>query len=327
MTRVERLGDHVDVVTGFPFKSHDYVESGIRLLRGDNVGQGRIRWSGAKYWPEDRAKESARFYLSAGDVVLAMDRPWIEAGLKYAAVSESDLPSLLVQRVARLRAKEELAQSFLRYLVGSRPFVDYVLGVQTGTGIPHISVGQIRDFRFQWVPLSDQQAIAEVLGALDDKIALNEQICVTGLDLGDSCHQRVIDRGGPAPYATLGQLMAEGALQFGDGYRTKKAEHGTPGLPILRVAEVGMGMITPTFGDYVREEFRSAMGKKTSRPGDVVLTTKGTVGRVAMISPTTPSLSTAPRSVSSGQWAMLRFQPPTCFTGCGAMSSGARLPE
>ncbi|MEE4490067.1 restriction endonuclease subunit S [Streptomyces sp. BE230] len=207
MTRVERLGDHVDVVTGFPFKSHDYAESGIRLLRGDNIGQGRIRWSGAKYWPENRADESTRFLLSAGDVVLAMDRPWIEAGLKYAAVAESDLPCLLVQRVARLRAKKELTQPFLPYLVGSRPFVDYILGVQTGTGIPHISVGQIRDFRFPWVPISDQQAIAEVLGALDDKIALNERSRSTGLELASACYEAAERNGQPELIGDLATLF------------------------------------------------------------------------------------------------------------------------
>ncbi|MFD9292435.1 restriction endonuclease subunit S [Streptomyces sp. NPDC060030] len=190
MAQPERLGDHVEVVTGFPFRSDEYSESGTRLLRGDNIGQGKLRWVGAKRWPEERVAESARFALNAGDVVLAMDRPWIEAGLKYAAVTEHDLPSLLVQRVARLRAKGDLVQPFLRYLIGSRSFTDYILGVQTGTGIPHISVGQIRDYRFAWVPVDEQRAIAEVLGALDDKIVLNERIAETSLVLAQSLYDR-----------------------------------------------------------------------------------------------------------------------------------------
>ncbi|MFF7339368.1 restriction endonuclease subunit S [Streptomyces sp. NPDC008163] len=189
MAQPERLGDHVEVVTGFPFRSDEYAESGTRLLRGDNIGQGKLRWAGAKRWPNDRVAESARFALSAGDVVLAMDRPWIEAGLKYAAVTERDLPCLLVQRVARLRAKGDLVQPFLRYLIGGRSFTDYVLGVQTGTGIPHISVGQIRDYRFTWVPVDEQRGIAEVLGALDEKIALNERIRSTALGLASACYE------------------------------------------------------------------------------------------------------------------------------------------
>ena len=82
---------------------------------------------------------------------------------------------------------------------------------------------------------------------------------------------------------TLGDLAKDGLLDLGDGYRTKRAEHGKPGLPILRVAEVLDGKIVPKFEDYVSDTFRAAMGAKISQPGDIVLTTKGTVGRVAIM--------------------------------------------
>src|SRR5690606_15802372 len=41
--------------------------------------------------------------------------------------------------------------------------------------------------------------------------------------------------------------------------------------------------IVPKFEDYVSDTFRAAMGAKISQPGDIVLTTKGTVGRVAIM--------------------------------------------
>jgi len=105
-----------------------------------------------------------------------MDRPWIEAGLKFAALAEGDLPALLVQRVARLRGNEELDTRFLRYLIGSASFTHHILAVQTGTAVPHISGEQIRSFQFLRPPLSKQKAIAEILGSLDDKIDLNRRM-------------------------------------------------------------------------------------------------------------------------------------------------------
>jgi type I restriction enzyme S subunit len=81
----------------------------------------------------------------------------------------------------------------------------------------------------------------------------------------------------------LGDLVNSGHLEIGDGYRTKRSEHGKPGLPILRVAEVLDGRIAPEFTDFVSDRYRMAMGSKISRPGDVVLTTKGTVGRIAIM--------------------------------------------
>jgi len=176
--RETTIGTEVDLLTGNPFNSSDYTDDplDIRLLRGDNVIQGRIRWDGVKLWNKSNIQGLNDYFLKVGDVVLAMDRPWIEAGLKYAAISEYDLPCLLVQRVSRLRGKENLDQRFLKYIIGSKDFTDYVLGVQTGTSVPHISSGQIKEYKFLLPPLPEQRAIARILGALDDKIELNRRM-------------------------------------------------------------------------------------------------------------------------------------------------------
>lgn len=133
------LGEEVDLLTGYPFKSKQYVDDpcAIRLLRGDNVVQGRLRWDGVKRWPVDQSDGLSDYLLRPGDVVLAMDRPWIEAGLKYASISSHDAPSLLVQRVARLRGNSRLETSFLRYLIGSAAFTHHVLSVQIAPEEPH----------------------------------------------------------------------------------------------------------------------------------------------------------------------------------------------
>jgi type I restriction enzyme S subunit len=175
--QIVRLGDVVDLVTGFPFESQQYTNdpTAPRLLRGDNVGQGVLRWDGGKRWPADDSGELDNYRLREGDVILAMDRPWIEAGLKYAAVRDSDLPALLVQRVARLRGTAQLSTRFLKYVIGSRAFTEHVTAVQTGTAVPHISGGQIRSYEFLLPPLPEQRAIAHILGTLDDKIELNRR--------------------------------------------------------------------------------------------------------------------------------------------------------
>jgi type I restriction enzyme S subunit len=175
------IGDAADLSTGFPFKSDQYTEdqNAIRLVRGDNVVQGTLRWDGVKSWPLSAMNGLESYLLEENDVVLAMDRPWIEAGLKYASIRTDDLPCLLVQRVARLRAKKGVDQRFLMYIIGSSQFTQYVLGIQTGTAVPHISASQIRDFHFSLPPIKEQQAIAHILGSLDDRIELNRQMNTT----------------------------------------------------------------------------------------------------------------------------------------------------
>ena len=174
-----KLGDVVDYQTGHPFKSKEYVDEGVRLLRGDNIGQGFLRWDGAKFWPEETSDKIKAFYLEPGDVVLAMDRPWIEAGLKYSVVLPSDLPALLVQRVSRLRGTPSLDGGFLRYLIGSQEFTNYILDITTGTAVPHISGRDILAYEFELPKLERQREIASILGALDDKIELNRRMSAT----------------------------------------------------------------------------------------------------------------------------------------------------
>ena len=175
--RTIRLGDEVNLTTGYPFKSDGYVDDQTqpRLLRGDNIAQGWLRWDGAKRWSVSSTVGLDDYWLCAGDVVLAMDRPWIDAGLKFAVVQEGDLPSLLVQRVCRLRGSDTLDTGFLRCVIGGRDFTNYVLGVQTGTAVPHISRRQIEDYLFAAPDIQEQRAIAQILGTLGDKIELNRR--------------------------------------------------------------------------------------------------------------------------------------------------------
>ena len=128
---------------------------------------------------------------------------------------------------------------------------------------------------------SVQDAISEVLRALDDKIAANERTVATALDLAAALHSPAVDP--DLSPITLGELADIGALQLGDGYRTKRSEHGKPGLRILRAGDVRAGRIFPDGDDFVSEAFRPQIGKKASQAGDILLTTKGTVGRVAVV--------------------------------------------
>jgi len=165
------VGDHVDFLAGFAFKSSQYTDSedGVRLVRGDNIVQGEFRWEGVKRWPKKSAADYSQFAFEENDVVLAMDRPWVAAGLKVAFVTKSDLPSLQVQRTARLRAKSSLHWKYLFHLVRSSSYVTYLLDGQTGLGVPHISGKQILSFQFPLPPITEQKRIVANLDSLQEE--------------------------------------------------------------------------------------------------------------------------------------------------------------
>ena len=152
------LDEHVDLLSGFAFKSKAYSEDtkDMRLMRGDNIIPGKVRWEQAKYWPNSDIEKYERYMLNADDLLIAMDRTWIKSGIKYAVLKSEDVPCLLVQRVARLRSKSTISHAFLELLISSKAFEQYVIKIQTGLGVPHISSQQIKDFPAK-VPSSQKQ--------------------------------------------------------------------------------------------------------------------------------------------------------------------------
>ena len=171
--RKVKLADHVSLVAGFPFKSQQFTDGPdyIPLVKGENVSQGRILWDISKRWPASDWEQMERFHLLPGDVVVAMDRPWVPAGLKWSFIREGDPKALLVQRCARLRSSSKaLDQAFLRFVVGGPGFENYVKPITTGVNVPHISGKQILDFEFTLPPLFAQHRIAGILSAYDELI-------------------------------------------------------------------------------------------------------------------------------------------------------------
>jgi type I restriction enzyme S subunit len=172
------LGAEVELLAGFAFKSTGYTEGqdSVKLLRGDNIVQGSLRWDDVKKWPASDTTDYRGYYLCEGDVVLAMDRPWVKAGLKRALISKDDLPCLLVQRTARLRTGKRLESTFLAFLIGCAGFTDHILGAQTGIGVPHISGQQIKDFKFLRPTVREQRIIVGKLDALSAETRRLESI-------------------------------------------------------------------------------------------------------------------------------------------------------
>lgn len=164
---VSRLGRLVDLTTGFPFKSEGFTqnEADIRLLRGINISPGSIRWDDVVHWPQHERSDFAAFELQAGDVVLGMDRPIIQRGIRVAVITESDLPALLLQRVARIRPKIDLRTDFLLLLLAGKGFLDYLSPIFTGISVPHLSPEQIKSFRFALPSVPEQKQIVESIVA------------------------------------------------------------------------------------------------------------------------------------------------------------------
>ena len=160
---IAQLGRLIDLLTGFPFKSEGFTQDAddIRLLRGANIAPGKVRWNDIVRWPIRDRPSYLSFELHAGDIVLGMDRPIIQSGVRVATIEESDLPSLLLQRVACIRPEGRLRADFLILLLAGKSFSAYLAPIFTGISVPHLSPEQIRLFRFALPAVMEQEKIVE----------------------------------------------------------------------------------------------------------------------------------------------------------------------
>ncbi len=170
-----KLGEVCNLLTGFPFKGNLYAKDGIRVLRGENIGDKELHFDGRndKRWnlPFDKIEQ---YSLREGDIVMQMDG---NVGKNKARLLHDDIPMLIAQRVACLREKEGVSdQRYLYFVITGTPFHQYLDSVKTGTSIQHISLKQIGDFELPLPPLETQRRIAAILSSLDDKIENNNRI-------------------------------------------------------------------------------------------------------------------------------------------------------
>ncbi|HBX54859.1 MAG TPA: hypothetical protein DEH10_05630, partial [Pseudomonas sp.] len=141
-----------------------------RMIRTTNIREGRISLESCRFVDEvTYEKWTRRAKLEYGDVLLTREAPIGEVGFV-----DSPDGLFLGQRVMQYRANVQvLHPRFLHYVFQS-PSLQHQFGSHEGSGsvVSHIRVGDCSKFKIPLPPLDVQQGIAELLGALDDRISL-----------------------------------------------------------------------------------------------------------------------------------------------------------
>lgn len=191
--RSKVLTDYCDFLAGFAFKSDRYIEprDGVRLLRGINVGIDRFEWSDSVGYPLNAVSDLARYRLEQGDVVLAMDRPWISTGLKCAVVDERVAGSYLVQRVARLRPKQQGMSAFIMNCLQGNDFKSHCR--ITETTIPHISPKDFATFPVPTATDAELRSFAEIATRIQRFASRAEQAAISSEELTSSLQATIFN--------------------------------------------------------------------------------------------------------------------------------------
>ncbi|TKF51864.1 restriction endonuclease subunit S [Vibrio sp. F13] len=173
-----KLSYFTELLSGFAFPSSGYKifpTDNIRLLRGINVGVDHIKWEESVYWSSEDTAALKAYELNVGDLVFGMDRPWISSGARVAEITDKDTPSLLLQRVARIRAKKGTYLPFVKLCLQSVDFKSYVESDLTGVSVPHISPDQILNFPMSVMSFDKQKQVTDCALKALSKLEITEQ--------------------------------------------------------------------------------------------------------------------------------------------------------
>lgn len=171
------LGEVAAVRSGYAFKSSDWTESGVPVVKIANVKGGRLEMAGCSFVDEAVANGAGDFRLSDGDILIAMTGYVGDV----ARVRKTDLPCVLNQRVGKFTVlnSERLDASYLFLFLASVDTRQTIAGLGYGSAQPNVSPSLIHKVKIPLPSLPEQKRIAHILGTLDDKIELNRRMNAT----------------------------------------------------------------------------------------------------------------------------------------------------
>lgn len=330
------MGEVCQVFDG-PHATPTRRDSGPVFLGIGSLANGRLNLAASDHISEeDFAKWTRRVTPQPGDVVFSY-----ETRLGEAAIIPPGLRCCLGRRMALMRPDPKRVDS--RYLLYHYlgPEFQEVIRQRTihGSTVDRIALVEFPKFPLRLPPLEEQRRIAEILGALDDKIELNRRMNATLEAMAQALFTSWFVDFDPVRAKLDGRqpagLDSEIAALFPDSFQDTELGHLPTGWTIARIDQIAIRIAMGPFGsritrdNYVPDgvpvvrgrnltdgfvdagfvfltqnkakELRSAI----ARPLDVVFTHRGTLGQVGII-PRHPRYS---RYVVSQSQMLLSIDP------------------
>ncbi|ELJ8545383.1 restriction endonuclease subunit S [Vibrio cholerae] len=164
-----RLGNIITASTGFAFKTSQYVEKGIFVLRVTNINvDGTINFFDNKYISEEIASSTySNYQLFENDLLLVM----VGGSLgKIGIVSKDVLPAVLNQNMWKLNPFGEIPVYYLKHGLG---YINRNLLNITASTHGHLAQGDYLNKPFPLAPLKEQHRI---VAKVDELMALCDQL-------------------------------------------------------------------------------------------------------------------------------------------------------
>ena len=173
MIREVKLGEICNILNGYAFKSKEYVEDGIRIIRITNVQKGIIQDTDPKYYKIDKIETLKNYMLKENDLLISLTGNVGRVG----QISKDLLPAGLNQRVGCIRIKEEkdVSIDYLYQYFNSYNFERDCINNSKGIAQKNLSTEWLKNYKMKIPNLNEQNRIVNELKKIQRLKKLKEQ--------------------------------------------------------------------------------------------------------------------------------------------------------
>ena len=166
----------VDGPFGSNLPASDYVSDGVPVIRGSNLTLGGARFVDSEFVfvTNATAERLARSLCEGGDIIFTKKGTLGQTG--FVPTGHRYPRFLLSSNQMKLSVNRSIADPlYVYYCVSSEASRAKIVQDSTQTGVPKTNVAYLKAFPILLPPLPEQQRIAALLNALDDKIEQNRR--------------------------------------------------------------------------------------------------------------------------------------------------------
>lgn len=260
-----------------------YKESGISLIRSQNILDFKFSTNGLAFIDDSQAHELRNVSVQKDDVLLNITG---DSVARCCVVPESILPARVNQHVAIIRAKEEIADN--HYIFYSLQALKEELLMQSEIGATRnaLTKGMLESLKISIPAILEQKAIAAVLSSLDNKIDLLHRQNTTLESMAETLFRQWFVE--EAQESNIGQL-----IDLQNGYAFKSKDFRDVGEQrVLKIKNITGGIIDVNNTDFIDSSIASKTDIKFNViTGDILFAMTGAeIGKLGIVPKTNTPL-------------------------------------
>ena len=186
---VKLLGEHIDVLGGYAFKSNEYTDIGIPIIKIGNINRGFFEEKNLCYYEE--REDLNRYIIKPGDLLMSLT----------GTVGKNDYGNLCIiddtfekyylnQRNAKLEILNSLNKLYLTYLLKTNRLKTELTKNNRGVRQANISNDDIKNLRIPIPPISLQNDFAQKVETIEKQ----KEVLRESLELLEENYKSIMDK-------------------------------------------------------------------------------------------------------------------------------------